>query len=125
MSNHSFQTSPGSHELTPWLSGEEQPLREGVYRRQFPAGPYSCWGGDRWLQDANTPQAAAAQLSMSPHQRTAWRGLTEASGLPCASCRGHGVIDRGVDPESGRDLITECPDCRASHRAFGERAGAR
>jgi hypothetical protein len=29
----------------------------------------------------------------------------------CATCRGHTVLDRGVDGETGADLIEECPEC--------------
>jgi len=32
------------------------------------------------------------------------------SAAPCA-CRGHTVIDRGVDVETGVVLIEECSDC--------------
>lgn len=96
---------------TPWIDGLLQPVREGVYARRAPAGPYSCWDGAAWYADAATPAAAAAQLARSPWQRAPWRGLTQAPAVPCFACRGHTVIDRGVDTETGRDLIDECPEC--------------
>ncbi len=97
--------------LTPWLPGDEMPAREGVYRRQFPAGPFSCWDGERWMADANTADSAARQELVSRYQHQPWRGLAAASGEPCATCRGHGLVDQGVDVETGADLITECVDC--------------
>ena len=45
-----------------------------------------------------------------PARRLA-RPRRQPSPAPCATCRGHTVIDRGVDIESGADLIAECPDC--------------
>lgn len=73
----------GGAALTPCLSGDLAPAHAGVYARRAPARPYACWDG----------------------------GLARASTLPCATCRGATVVDRGVDAESGTDLIAECPDC--------------
>jgi len=98
-------------ERTPWFDAATLPPRPGVYERRAPAGPYTCWDGTRWRADASTPASAASQQRASPTQRAAWRGLVSASAAPCATCRGHTVIDRGVDVESGADLIEECPDC--------------
>ncbi len=97
--------------LTPWLDAALTPAREGVYRRRFPAGPYACWDGLTWYLDAPSPTAAAAQIERSALQRARWRGLSVAPEVPCFACRGHTVIDRGVDVESGLDLIEECPQC--------------
>ncbi len=96
--------------LTGWLI-DVLPAHEGVYARQAPAGPYSCFTGDRWFGDAATPAAAAASRLESPRQRAAWRGLVARPDEVCGTCRGHSLIDHGVDAESGRDLIQECPDC--------------
>jgi hypothetical protein len=97
--------------LTPWLDGSASPVHEGVYRRRSPAGPYACWSAEGWHLDSPTPAQAAGQKALSRHATAAWRGLSTPSALPCKACRGHGVIDWGVDAESGRDLIEECPEC--------------
>ena len=98
-------------ERTAWFDAATAPPRPGVYERSAPAGPYACWDGTLWRADAGTPAAAASRQRASPTQHTAWRGLASASAAPCATCRGHTVVDRGVDAESGADLIEECPDC--------------
>jgi hypothetical protein len=97
--------------LTPWLAGAERPARGGVYRRRFPAGPYTCWDGAHWRVDSATVAAAAAQERSSRWQDAAWRGRVEPAPAPCPTCGGRTVIDRGVDEETGIDLIAECPDC--------------
>jgi hypothetical protein len=101
----------GRPRLTPWIDGALTPAREGVYQRRSPAGPYACWDGATWYFDSPSAPAAAAQVEPSALQAAAWRGLTEAPAAPCFACRGHTVIDRGVDAESGLDLIEECPEC--------------
>ena len=73
--------------LTGWLPGSQPPLREDVYQRGRPAGPYSCWSGDRWFGDEKDPEAAAAQKRPSTHQSARWRGLTTPPSEPCWSCR--------------------------------------
>lgn len=98
-------------QATPWFDGHTEPLREGPYQRQYPAGPYSCWAQGRWYGDAATPQAAAAARTPSRRQHAAWRGLDTASEAPCAMCRGSKVVDLGFDAESGDDLIADCIDC--------------
>ncbi|MEO8836883.1 MAG: hypothetical protein ABI364_09100 [Caldimonas sp.] len=97
--------------LTGWLGTDQSPARAGVYARRSPAGPYACWDGARWRADAATVEAAARQGAASLHRRAAWRGLAQATPGECSTCRGHTVIDRGVDSETGADLIAECPDC--------------
>jgi hypothetical protein len=97
--------------VTDWFGTQTRPTHEGVYERLFPAGPYSCWNGAAWNADAYEPAAAARQDRLSDVQDARWRGLVEASAAPCATCRGHTVVDRGVDDDSGEDLIAECPDC--------------
>jgi len=98
-------------ERTRWFDAGRPPARSGVYERRAPAGPYTCWDGARWRADADSPAAAALQPGASARQRAAWRGLVAAPDSPCATCRGQTVIDRGVDVDSGADLIAECPDC--------------
>ena len=97
--------------LTGWIGGEARPVREGVYERREPAGPYACWSGGAWRADASSPAEAVAQAAASDFPAAPWRGLAEAPDSVCLTCRGHGVLDAGVDPESGRDRIGECPDC--------------
>lgn len=99
-------------ETTDWFAGRLKPVREGVYRRQFPAGPYACWSAHQgWHDDAATPEDAAGQTRIARRQDAPWRGRTRPSSQPCGTCRGHGVLDRGVDADTGSDLINECPDC--------------
>lgn len=96
---------------TAWFDASAVPARAGVYERRTPAGRFSCWDGARWRRDAANVAAAARQQAASAFQRAPWRGLAHASAAPCATCRGHTVVDRGVDVDSGADLIEECPDC--------------
>lgn len=97
--------------VTSWFGGDVHPVRAGVYERRAPAGPFACWDGSRWRDDAHRPDDAARVTDSSRFDRAAWRGRAEPSAAPCATCRGHGVVDRGIDVESGADLIDECPDC--------------
>lgn len=97
--------------LTPWFDAADRPRRAGVYRRRWPAGPYSCWDGRQWRADAATPDAAAARTGPSRHAQAPWQGLVTPPDAPCLTCKGHTVRDHGVDEETGADLITECPDC--------------
>jgi hypothetical protein len=98
-------------ERTAWFDDHRTPARPGVYERRAPAGPYACWDGRHWRGDAGSVAAAVSREEASAVQRAAWRGLVEAAPAFCATCRGNTVIDRGVDIESGADLIAECPDC--------------
>ena len=108
-----MRTTIAAHELerTVWIDSAAAPARPGVYERHTPAGPFACWDGTRWRADAGSAAAAARREEASPIQHAAWRGLVAAAPVPCATCRGQTVIDRGVDIESGADLIAECPDC--------------
>jgi hypothetical protein len=101
--------SPAAH--TPWFDPGVRPVHVGVYRRRWPGGPYACWDGERWRADAATPEVAAAHEAASRVQDAPWQGLADAPAVLCLTCRGHSVIDRGVDEETGADLISECPDC--------------
>ena len=97
--------------LTGWLPGSAHPVRGGIYERQSPAGPYACWGGQHWYADAQTPTEASRKHGLSRNQSVPWRGIGEPTSDRCATCRGHGVLDRGFDEDAARDLIEECPDC--------------
>jgi hypothetical protein len=61
-------------------------------------------------EPARTPRSdalpAAPVAGASPRRASA-----APSAAPCPTCRGHTVIDRGLDVENGADLIEECPDC--------------
>jgi hypothetical protein len=104
-------TAANEPERTAWFEADTTPARPGVYERRAPAGPYACWDGKRWHDDAGSVAAAALREGASALQRASWRGLVAESPAPCATCRGNTVLDRGVDIESGADLIAECPDC--------------
>lgn len=95
--------------LTDWLAARVSPVHPGVYLRESPAGPYACWDGRRWRADAATPHAAASQAGTSARPRARWRGLSAAPSAPCLTCKGHTVVDHGVEGDT--DLISECPDC--------------
>ncbi len=97
--------------VTEWFGPTTPPEREGVYQRLAPAGPFACWNGRRWNADAHAPAEAARQTTPSRYPGAPWRGLVEPTDRPCATCGGHTVVDRGVDADSGTDLIDECPDC--------------
>lgn len=96
---------------TPWFDASTPPVREGPYRRRYPAGPFSCWTGQAWYGDAHSPQAAAAAKQASRHQQVPWQGLARLSDLPCSACKGHGVIDLGDDDAQGWPLLRECATC--------------
>ena len=98
-------------ELTDWMPGTLEPVHEGVYQRRMSDGSFSCWTGRVWNRDAATPDEAAGSTSPSRDQRASWRGLATPSALPCATCGGHTIVDRGYDAETDRDLLEECPDC--------------
>ncbi len=97
--------------VTDWFGPSSRPEREGVYERLAPGGAFTCWNGRAWNADAHSPADAARQTAISPHQAVPWRGVVEQVDAPCATCRGHTVVDRGYDDERDADLIAECPDC--------------
>lgn len=97
--------------MTACMDATAEPVREGVYWRAFPGGPYSCWSQGRWYGDAPTPDTAAAERKLSRHPQLPWAGLALPSSSPCLMCRGQGVRDLGFDEETGNDLIDDCPEC--------------
>ena len=105
------ETNPDATPLTDWLPRDVRPVHPGVYERRVSDGSFSCWNGRQWNGDAPDPAAAAGMSEPSRDQNASWRGLVEKSDLPCATCRGETVVDRGYDDVADRDLITECPDC--------------
>ena len=67
--------------------------------------------GNTGTQMPQTPTQASRKHGLSRHQSVPWRGIGEPTSARCATCRGHGVLDRGFDEDAARDLIEECPDC--------------
>ncbi len=98
-------------ELTGWIAGTVRPLHEGVYERRVSDGSFSCWNGLAWNEDAATAAEASTKSVPSRDQNASWRGLTSPSALPCATCGGHTIVDRGQHEETDEDLLGECPDC--------------
>jgi len=97
---------------TAWMSSADRPAHEGVYERAFPGGPFACWNGQTWNADAASIDEAAAATEASRYQRLSWRGLVDPPERPCATCKGHTVVDRGLfEGDEGEDRIVECPDC--------------
>lgn len=99
-----------------WIDGGQRPESPGVYRRDWPAGPFSLWDGRRWRGDAFTEEDATNATALSSHQSSGWRGAVlrfrpRPSAAPCPTCRGHGVLDRGTDDDAGWPALDECPDC--------------
>ena len=105
------RTRPDTTDVTDWLPGTLRPVHEGVYERRVSDGSFSCWNGERWNADADTPDLAAGAERASRDQNASWRGLAEESSLPCATCKGHTIVDRGQHAETDADLLDECPDC--------------
>jgi hypothetical protein len=77
--NFSIWVGGVRRELTPWFGEADRPARTGVYQRNFPAGPYSRWDGQQWLQDRANVATAAVQTKPSRYQEAPWRGLVDAS----------------------------------------------
>lgn len=103
--------SDQTSDVTDWISGGIKPVHEGVYERRMSDGPFSCWNGHTWNGDAAGPAEAAGSTVPSRDQNASWRGLVRQSSLPCATCSGHTIVDRGYDEDAGVDLLGECPDC--------------
>ena len=61
--------------VTPWFSGDVEPVHVGVYERKYGYG-YSYWTGRVWCAGSGSARSAAADpLFESLHQNIAWRGL--------------------------------------------------
>jgi hypothetical protein len=69
--------------LTEWYPGNVNPVRFGVYERDFSggAGPrivgFALWTGSRWSFSSPTPRDAMRQRFMSSQNNLPWRGLAE------------------------------------------------
>ena len=69
--------------FTPWFPGDVNPVRVGVYERDYHDG-YSCycyWDGRYFGWASETPEAAKADYDRNGRQSTRqdlpWRGLAE------------------------------------------------
>jgi len=64
-------------QLTPWFSGDVQPVRPGVYLREWPhRALYAEWTGHQWMRSASTVRAATRQREVSMSLwGIRWRGL--------------------------------------------------
>lgn len=64
---------------TPWISGQQQPVQLGVYRRLSTSGAttYSFWDGARWRWNQATPALAVQVSATEPSlvQTLPWAGL--------------------------------------------------
>lgn len=64
---------------TPWFSGDQQPVKIGVYKRLSMAGlvVYSMWDGDHWLRMHCSATGAVRASSSEPSlcQTLPWCGL--------------------------------------------------
>ena len=68
--------------LTPWIDGSINPVRAGVYQRDFSVdsdeSPYfSKWDGEKWGMGALTPCSAELESAASLFQNLPWRGLAQ------------------------------------------------
>lgn len=64
--------------LTPWFSGDQKPVRPGVYERDYGTrNPWFChWDGSRWGMSGETSDKAVAWRHWaSVNQCIRWRGI--------------------------------------------------
>lgn len=63
--------------LTPWFTGDQKPVRVGVYqRKQGESSHYSYWCGDPWGASAHDMMSAKAYSPYaSLSQNLPWRGV--------------------------------------------------
>jgi hypothetical protein len=68
-------------QLTPWFTGQQQPVQPGVYQRlnSLHEPVYSLWNGAQWLWSERTPARAATHPDHEPSlvQHLPWRGLLQ------------------------------------------------
>jgi hypothetical protein len=73
-------------EKTPWFSGDEKPVREGVYERDYSDeqdGSFALfcrWNGWSWFCGYGTVHSALCTSAVAPCQSFPWRGLVAESG---------------------------------------------
>lgn len=69
--------------LTEWYSGDQKPVRVGVYERNFEDGltiaEYSYWDGKNWkVSGLSVPDANMYKIgAISAKQRLKWRGIAK------------------------------------------------
>jgi hypothetical protein len=73
-----------SKKLTPWFPEDVEPVREGVYEKDYGSGPpeFQTWLDGRWWYGSNTPQKTWCKVLRVPDERDQcrplprmWRGL--------------------------------------------------
>ena len=66
--------------LTPWFSGDQRPVRDGVYQRDYGnGGPpfYAKWARGWWWVGSPQPEFAAVEQKESIYQDVSWRGVAK------------------------------------------------
>lgn len=72
-------------ELTPWIDGNVEPVRDGVYERLYDEGkpqlsPAFClFSKGLWKAWGGSPDRASKEECVSALQHLPWRGLTSPS----------------------------------------------
>lgn len=63
--------------LTPWFSGDQKPVRKGVYQRVFKNKKhYSFFNGMRWFVGSGSPSTARTYEGWdTSFQNLPWRGV--------------------------------------------------
>ncbi len=66
--------------LTPWLSGDQKPVRVGVYERSITAlgKSYSFWNGEFWCyfsSEIDEAEMHGGKRLKSKYQQASWRGV--------------------------------------------------
>jgi hypothetical protein len=66
--------------LTPWFTGDQRPVRVGVYLRKYSDSEkyegYSYFDGAKWSTFGITPQVALCERYItSVYQNLPWRGV--------------------------------------------------
>ncbi len=75
-------TLPADMKLTPWISGDITPEREGLYLRDYGHGwcrvyGYAMFRDGAWLEGSPNRLLAACSVHQARHQHLPWRGLAE------------------------------------------------
>lgn len=70
--------------LTEWYSGDQKPVRVGVYERDYSEeyqdneiGVYCRWDGERWYVYDDSIEASAKQWVVTTMQSLPWRGIAK------------------------------------------------
>jgi len=64
--------------LTDWIDGDINPVRVGVYQRNYGNNIWFCkWDGKKWMTWNALIDDAFKSKAESPYQDLPWRGLAE------------------------------------------------